>query len=76
MEKPERKFILKAALYIAVTGLGAAVMPAAIRAAEAHRGQAGQIGGEYLIIPLLWLLVALVKTVLSILAEYLVDRIK
>lgn len=56
--------------------IGGALTPWAIQYAAIQRGQAGQIGGEYLIIPLFCLIVAVGKTLISILWEGISDHIK
>jgi hypothetical protein len=62
--------------YAIAAAIGGAVTPWAIQCAALQRGQAGRIGGEYLIIPLLCLLVAIGKTIISIFMEYISDHIK
>lgn len=62
--------------YTIAAAVGGAITPWAIQCAAMQRGQAGQIGGEYLIIPLLCLLVATGKTIINIFMEYISDHIK
>jgi hypothetical protein len=60
--------------YAAAVIFGAVVTPWATQYAVAQRGQAGLFGGEYLIIPLLLLLVALIKGLAGAVKTGLKDR--
>lgn len=56
-----KRFLKKNWMYLAVVALGAMITPSAIENATEYRGFSGGFGGEFLIIPLLVLLVYLAK---------------
>lgn len=69
-----KRFLKRNWLYIAAIAAGAALTPRAVEYAAEFRGFRGGIGGEYLVVPLFFLVAFLAKDVFETVREVLDGR--